>query len=387
MKHIRLIIAIAVIGIIIGIISAYIYGKKVKAEPPLTVNYNPYENGIYATGIIESYQENGVNINVYPEVSGRVTKIFATDGTKLKQDDPILTIDDSTQKNIVDKDKADMEAALALLEKLRAAPRKEDLDVALAQLNYATDNLKNFEDQLVKISESYKLNPKSVSKNSLDNAINAKKVALGNFTVAKSQYDLVKSGTWSYDIENQEKQYLALKANYQANKELLNKYTIKASINGEILSLSAAIGSYISPQGIYDSYTQTMQPVVVMGVQQPYMQVRCYVDELLIPRLPKPSELEAKLLVRGENNYTIALEFLRVQPYTIPNINLSYEKAVRVDVRVLPIVFRFAKPSDINLYSGQLVDIYIKGKDTKKKDLAQSPNTDDKNKKSGNSNG
>jgi HlyD family secretion protein len=30
-----------------------------------------------------------------------------------------------------------------------------------------------------------------------------------------------------------------------------------------------------------------------------------------------------------------------------------------VDVRVLPVLFRFQKPKDIQLYPGQLVDVYI----------------------------
>jgi HlyD family secretion protein len=31
----------------------------------------------------------------------------------------------------------------------------------------------------------------------------------------------------------------------------------------------------------------------------------------------------------------------------------------RVDVRVLPVIFRFDKPKGVNLYPGQLVDVFI----------------------------
>jgi HlyD family secretion protein len=51
-----------------------------------------------------------------------------------------------------------------------------------------------------------------------------------------------------------------------------------------------------------------------------------------------------------------------MQPYTIPKIQLSDQRSERVDVRVLPIIFKFKKPEDINLFPGQLVDIFIKGK-------------------------
>lgn len=44
-----------------------------------------------------------------------------------------------------------------------------------------------------------------------------------------------------------------------------------------------------------------------------------------------------------------------------PKIELSDERAERVDVRVLPMIFRFDKPRGMNLYPGQLVDVYIGG--------------------------
>jgi HlyD family secretion protein len=38
---------------------------------------------------------------------------------------------------------------------------------------------------------------------------------------------------------------------------------------------------------------------------------------------------------------------------------LSDQRTERVDVRVLPIIFRFERPKDIDVYPGQLVDVYI----------------------------
>jgi len=47
------------------------------------------------------------------------------------------------------------------------------------------------------------------------------------------------------------------------------------------------------------------------------------------------------------------------QPYVSPKIELSDQRQEQVDVRVLPIIFRFEKPPNVNLYQGQLVDVYI----------------------------
>jgi HlyD family secretion protein len=56
---------------------------------------------------------------------------------------------------------------------------------------------------------------------------------------------------------------------------------------------------------------------------------------------------------------SLPLEFVRLQPYVSPKIELSDEKQERVDVRVLPVLFRFTPAKTANLYPGQLVDVYI----------------------------
>ncbi len=68
--------------------------------------------------------------------------------------------------------------------------------------------------------------------------------------------------------------------------------------------------------------------------------------------------MNAQMAVRG-TNIRVPLEFIRLQPYVSPKIQLSNQRSERVDVRVLPVLFQFEKPKDIQLYPGQLVDVYI----------------------------
>lgn len=307
---IKTLFMVATLGILSGIISIIVYHKKPIIQPPIAISYNPYEKGIYASGIIESYQMNGSNVNIYPEVSGRILKILVKNGESVEQGAPLIEIDDSIQKEMLAKD--------------------------LAQMQYAEDNLLNTRKQLEKIQGSHTLNAKSVSLNDLDNAIYAVKMAEDKLRVAEAQY--------------------------RSDKALLEKYTIKAPIKGLILRIVPARGDYASPSGSYDVYTQGMLPTIQMGGEQDTLQVRAFVDELLVPNLPKVTKLEASMYIRGLDNKNIPLEFDSIQPYTIPNIELSNQKNERVDVRVLPIIFKFKKPQDINLFPGQLVDVFIKGK-------------------------
>ena len=71
----KVIFILAIIGLVAGLTSAYLFGIVKKPQPPaFTPASNPYANGIYADGIIESYQLNGANINIYPRCRGTITK-------------------------------------------------------------------------------------------------------------------------------------------------------------------------------------------------------------------------------------------------------------------------------------------------------------------------
>jgi len=125
-----------------------------------------------------------------------------------------------------------------------------------------------------------------------------------------------------------------------------------------ILAMNAASGAYVSPQGVYDSYTQANEPAAVLGPGSGTLAVRCYVDEILLNRLPKGGNIKAEMIVRGSAAH-VPLQFVRIQPYVTPKIELSDERQERVDLRVLPVIFHFKTDPKIKLYPGQLVDVYV----------------------------
>jgi HlyD family secretion protein len=298
-------------GILFGVISVFIYNKHLKPIDPLSVSFNPYEQGVYASGIVESFQRNGSNVNLYPSVSGRVTEILVIDGESVKKDQPLLQIDSTTQIATAEQSQSTADASKA--------------------------NFLSLQEQYNKLNKSYTLNPKSVSRNDLDNARYAAEVADQNARAAQSLAD--------------------------SDMATLLKYTIRAPVDGTILRVVPAIGDYVSiTVGSYDIYTQGNLPVIQMGEASPYMQVRVFVDEILTPLLPTSEHFEATMFIRGMNNKAVPLSFVNIQPFTIPNIELNDQRSEKVDVRVLPIIFKFQKPADINLFPGQLVDVYIKAK-------------------------
>ena len=355
----KIIFALAIIGILAGLVAAYIFGMERKAQPPVFKPVsNPYESAIYANGMIESEQPNGANINIFPEVSGPITQVFVHEGQQVSAGTPLFTIDDSVQRATTEQLKLQSEAALTLLDELKAQPRPETLAVTKAQVDLAESNLKAARDQSDKDRASYDMDPKSISKIVLDTAEDAVNQAASALDVARRQYDLTKAGAWSYDITNQEKQYEALKQSYQSANALLVKYSVKAPVDGVVLVVNAALGSYVSSQGAYHPTTELFDPLVVMGAPQDHLEVRCYVDEILVSQLPSSFHIHAQMSIRGSYTNKVPLEFVRVQPYVSPKIELSNERQEQVDLRVLPVIFRFEK-KDVPVYPGQLVDVYI----------------------------
>ncbi|HEY6340289.1 MAG TPA: biotin/lipoyl-binding protein [Bryobacteraceae bacterium] len=355
----KIIFALSLFGLLGGSVVAYISSLTQPQLPPsFNPASNPYPKGIYAQGILESDQPSGENINVYPEVSGTVKQILVKEGQEVKRGDLLLVIDDSIQHATVEQLESQYQAAFTLWEELKAQPRKETLDVNEAQVVAAQATLKTAQDELDKQEAAYDLNPKSISKDALDSAVNAVATAKANLEVTRKQRDLTKAGAWIYDVNNQEKQYNAAYRSYLSARALLSKYSPRSPRDGKVLAISPIVGSYVSPQGAYDSYTEGMTPVLVLGSPAAQLNVRCYVDEILVPRLPDPSKMKAQMSIRG-SDVKLALEYVRMQPLVSPKIELSDERLERVDVRVLPIVFRIPKTPGVKVYPGQLVDVYI----------------------------
>lgn len=356
MKH-KLVFLAALLGLLAALGAAWFYSRR---EPPQSPVFepaaNPYARGVYANGIVESEQPAGANLNLYPDVSGAVTRVFVRDGDPVRAGEPLLTIDDSVQRATVAQLAAQADAAQALLAELKAQPRPEVLALAAAQAAAARASLKLSQDQYDKQRRAYQIDPRAVSRDALDTASNSVQVAAGNLEVVNRQYQLTRAGAWHYDVLNQQAQLAALRS--AAAQALLARYTLRAPADGVVLAMNVAVGAYLSPQGIHDTYSQGNVPAAVLGAASGRLQVRCYIDEILIHQLADLHALKARMFVRGSREQA-DLEFIRVQPYVTPKIELSNQRTERVDVRVLPVIFRIVTGPNMRLFPGQIVDVYV----------------------------
>src|SRR5208283_1817769 len=95
----KILFVLSAMGLVLAVASAVIFNRQPSAQAPVfNPAANPYANGIYANGIIESVQAQGENINIYPEVAGPITQVLVAEGAKVHKGDLLLTIDDSVQR-------------------------------------------------------------------------------------------------------------------------------------------------------------------------------------------------------------------------------------------------------------------------------------------------
>jgi len=350
---------LAGVGVVVAVVVAFLLNLPIKPQPPaFQPAANPYPKAIFANGIIESDQASGENVNIFPEVSGPVVNTFVREGQTVRAGQPLFAIDDSVQRATTEQERLLAQGAQALLREFKAEPRREVLAVAVSQRDQAKANLVELVRQRDKLEASAGLDPRSVSRNAVDTAIDAAKAAEQALAVAQRQLDLTRAGAWIYDIQNQQAQYASLSQAYDAAKALLVKYVVKAPADGVVIALNAPRGGYVSPLGAYDTYTEFNLPAAVLSPGSGTLDVRVYVDEILLRRLPSNGPIKAQMSIRGANIH-VPLQFVRIQPYVSPKIELSDERQEQVDLRVLPVIFRFQTDPKVKLYPGEEVDVYI----------------------------
>ncbi len=355
----NLVFLLSALGVVMAFIGAHLLNIEHPAQPPaFEPAISPYQSAVYATGMIESSQGSGINISTYAEVAAVVSKVWVREGDVVKAHQLLMTLDDSVQRENVDQLSSQVQVALGQLNELKAQPRAEVLSVVNAQHVLALSELKNLQDQYDKRQNTYEMDANAITQDALDNAMNLVLQARANEQVALRQLNLTQSGAWSYDIRNQRHQYEALQKSYAAAKALDQKYFIKAKSDGVVLSINTPVGGFVSSQGSYNPYTQGYEPVMVLSTQQSTLSVRCFVDEILISKLPLGPEMRAQMSLRG-TNLKIPLKFQRIQPLVSTKIQLSNQRLEKVDLRVLPILFTFETQGLPSLYPGQMVDVYI----------------------------
>lgn len=277
-----------------GIVAALFLLRTINAPQPARIEVkppaqNPYENVISASGIVESADR---NIVVGGPQAGLVTHMFVKVSDNVKKGDPLFRIDSRELESQLLQQKAQIKVNEAVLMRLQ-------------------DQL----ERLQSVSD-----PRAVSR------------------------DDVK--TREHDVKVAEAQLEASRAHVEQTMQLIDRLTVRAPKNGQILQCSLREGEYL----------HSNTPTMLLGDIE-HLQVRVDIDEQNATRFN--SHLMATAFLKNNTKVSIPLSFDRVEPFVIPKKSLTGATDERVDTRVLQVIYSFDKPSDFNVYVGQQVDIFI----------------------------
>lgn len=297
---------LALAGAIFGIWTVYKSQVTVPVAPILfPPPQSPYPNAIAGAGIIEASSQ---NISIGTPFNEIITKIFVVEGDRVSTGDPLFQLDLRT-----------FEAQLLS---------------AQAQLRLA---IANYEDKSKQFSFYKRLkDPRAVSEQVFQQT--------------------------NYAILEAEESVKVAEANVKIAQTNIDRSTVRAPIDGEILQMNIHIGEiapiipFISSQSTW--LTASQGSLMLLGSVEP-LQVRIDIDEDDAWRFEKGAEATA--FVRGNSRINFVLKFLRIEPYIIPKSSFTGATTERVDTRVLQVLYNFEK-KDLPIFPGQILDIFIESK-------------------------
>jgi RND family efflux transporter MFP subunit len=145
----------------------------------------------------------------------------------------------------------------------------------------------------------------------------------------------------------------AARASLEAARTVLDRLTVRAPMDGEVIQLNVRPGEY-APTGVLD------KPLMRLGSLDTY-HIRVDVDENDAWRFRTGAR--AMAFLRGNRDFKAEVWFARVEPYVTPKLSLTGSSSERVDTRVLQVIYSFDRKA-LPVYVGQQVDVFIETAET-----------------------
>lgn len=342
-----------VIAVVLIIFSVRYVSNAQKPEPPLAPPAepprSPYEQTVAGTGVVEPQME---NISVGTQLPGVVVEVCVKVNQQVKAGDPLFRLDDREFQSKLKLMQAQADQARAALVRLQKLPRDEDRPVARSKVTeaeaFAADKL-----ALFKRAEDLFRN-KAMSDEDRTMREQAYLMAKARLDQNKAELELLEAGSWKYDIDVARSQVAQTEAQINQVKTDLDRLTVRALADGEVLQVNVRPGEYVGfiPGQIAPAY------IVLGDVSK--LHVRVSIDEHDIPYYHVGAKAIARL--KGTTRISYPLSFVRIEPFVVPKKSLTGENTERVDTRVLQLIYSVDEQTQ-RLYVGQQLDVFIEGRE------------------------
>lgn len=313
------------------------------AEPVITPPMVPKGfRAVAGAGLIEAKFE---NIPIGTLVAGVVTEVYVKRGDMVKKGDPLFRLDDRDLKAQLLVAEANLQAAEAQYQRILAAPQQGDIPTSEAAVEEARAHFVDAEIAYRRSETLFERNAEAAQDRDHDRyAYLANKA-----TLSRMQADLQRlKVTWEKDKEMYRTAVVQGRSQVESIRINLDRLVVRALVDGEALQVHVRPGQYA---GLVWN-----EPLIVLGnIHQ--LHVRVDIDEQDLPYFTRTARAVATL--KGRPQVRFPLTYFDTEPYVIPKQNLTGSNTERVDTRVLQVLYALPEKTEIPLYIGQQMDVYI----------------------------
>lgn len=337
----------ALLGLLSGFLMVYLTKREPHPAPiPFQPAKSPFQHFIAADALVESHDE---DLFVSPPFSEIVEKVWVATGDNVKKGDPLYKMTDiMVQKDLLIAER-EYDITLAQYQRQLALPRAEDVPSVIANVQ---EKKASYQEAL----ERYELyqnitNERAVSIDERNTKKYASFVSKYQFEEAEADLKKLLAGAWEKDLAITKAELAQKKARVDRVQAELERYVVRAPIDGVILKINIGVGEYVLASGLPD-------PPLIMG-RLDVLYLRVNVVEEEIWRVERNANGVA--FVRGNSSLSTPIEFVRIDPFAIPKRILSGNQNEIVDTRTLPVIYKFPR-GDMPVYPGQLMDVFLEAK-------------------------
>jgi HlyD family secretion protein len=344
---------LSIAGVVLAITVVLELRKSPPPSPPRrlppvpVVNDTPIASPISATGVVEAKSE---NIFIGTNLPGVVEQVFVKVDDTVAPGQPLFRLDDRQARAELKAAEAKLAVVAAQLERLRNAPRKEDIPPAQALVEESAARLEDADVAWQRAQQLLKRG--SISQSDYDRDRYAYSIAKAANARAVAELTKLKAGSWDREVAVAEAEVASAQATVEGARVNLERHTVKALVPAQVLQVSVRPGQYAG---------QLNNNILLVLGDTGTLHVRADIDEQDLDRFVPGAKAFAYL--RGRSEPVFELTPYRVEPYVIPKRNLTGENSERIDTRVLQVIY--ALPQSVKrgeLYVGQQMDVFIEAK-------------------------
>ncbi|MBM3269491.1 MAG: efflux RND transporter periplasmic adaptor subunit [Candidatus Sericytochromatia bacterium] len=206
-----------------------------------TVTRGSLEVTVAETGTVQPLTK----VEVKSRIAGQVAQVFVDVGDRVKKGQPVIQLDTTDLQREVARSQADVAAARAQLDKLRAGARKEERAQARAETEQARAEVARAEGDFRRARSG--LESETLTVREFDQARAEVETARARLAAARARQALVEAGSRPEDVAAAVAQLARAEVALQAARDQLAYATIRAPMDGVVMKRGIEAGEFVSP--------------------------------------------------------------------------------------------------------------------------------------------